>query len=137
MIRYSGETDLTRLLASMEPRLNPGRYVFCRQPDDPPIPADKLIGLFREDEGLTIIMEKKEADALGLAYDYVAAWITLTVHSSLEAVGLTAAFASALAEGGVSCNVAAALCHDHVFVAADQADKALAILTDLARRSKD
>ena len=41
------------------------------------------------------------ADANGLSYDYVAAWITLQVHSSLAAVGLTASFSAALAQAGV------------------------------------
>ena len=54
--------------------------------------------------------------------------ITLTVHSSLEAVGLTAAIATELARFGVSANVVAAYFHDHVFVPSAQAEQALAAL---------
>jgi uncharacterized protein len=65
---------------------------------------------------------------LQLSYSFVAAWITLTVHSSLEAVGLTATFSKALAENNISCNVVAAYYHDHIFVDAKDAAKAMKIL---------
>jgi hypothetical protein len=54
------------------------------------------------------------------------------VHSSLEAVGLTAAVAGALTAAGISANVVAAFHHDHVFVPADRAEAAMAQL-DLLR----
>ena len=62
------------------------------------------------------------------------AWITLRVHSDRHAVGLTAAFATALGQAGISCNVVAAAYHDHLFVAADAADRAVAVLQELATR---
>ena len=59
------------------------------------------------------------------------AWITLRVHSDLAAVGLTAAFARALADAGIACNVVAGVHHDHLFVPADRAGDALAALRAL------
>lgn len=92
----------------------------------------QVIGSFREREGLTVIIERLEAESLGLACGYVMAWITLNVHSSLEAVGLTAAFATALGEAGISCNVIAGFYHDHLFVGKDDAQKAMTVLRELA-----
>ena len=94
--------------------------------------VSESIGQFREPEGITLILPQATADRLQLPYTYEAAWITLTVHSSLEAVGLTAAFAQALAAAQVSCNVVAAYYHDHLFVAARDADKAMQVLQRLA-----
>lgn len=91
-----------------------------------------IIGSFRESEGLTVIVELQTAQALGLDCAYQMAWITLTVHSSLEAVGLTAAFAKALGQAGISCNVVAGFYHDHLFVGKDDAHGAVAVLRDLA-----
>ncbi|AGE27105.1 ACT domain-containing protein [Pseudomonas poae] len=128
----AGETALTTLLRSMSPHLNDGEYVFCTVPDNH-IPAGcELIGSFREQEGLTLIVERQQAERAGLAFDYVAAWITLNVHSALEAVGLTAAFASALGRAGISCNVIAGYYHDHLFVGCADAQRALQVLRQLA-----
>ena len=80
----------------------------------------------REDEGVTVVVAQEAADALGLAYAYVAAWITLEVLSALEAVGLTAAVGRALADAGIGANVVAGFSHDHVFVPHDRADEAMA-----------
>lgn len=126
-----GETDLARLLATMQPALHPGDYVFCTVGPGAPVPAGAL-GWFREAEGVTLILPRAAADAHGLPYDYVAAWLTLTVHSSLAAVGLTAAVAGALAEENISCNVVAAYHHDHLFVARADADRALEALRALS-----
>ena len=84
-----------------------------------------------EAEGLTVVLRRADADALGIDYGYVAAWLTLTVHSSLEAVGLTARFASALAAEGIGCNVLAAYHHDHILVDARDRDRALTVLRGL------
>jgi predicted N-acetyltransferase YhbS len=83
----------------------------------------------REAEGLTVVLHRDEANRLGLAYDFVAAWITLQVHSALEAVGLTAAVSSALGAAGISCNVLAGFHHDHLLVPTAQAEHALEVLT--------
>lgn len=128
----AGETALTTLLRSMSPELNKGDYVFCSLTDASVLKGIEVVGSFREREGLTVILERQQAEALGLTFDYVAAWITLNVHSALEAVGLTAAFATALGQAGISCNVVAGFYHDHLFVAKDDAAKALSVLRDLA-----
>ena len=128
----AGEIALATLLRSMSPQLNDGDYVFCTVPDNH-IPAGcEVIGSFREQEGLTLIVERQQAEQAGLAFDYVAAWITLNVHSALEAVGLTAAFASALGQAGISCNVIAGYYHDHLFVGRADAEHALQVLRQLA-----
>lgn len=97
-----------------------------------PVPGiidnSNIIGSFKEKQGLTVIIDKNEADRLNLHYTYVAAWITLSAHSSLEAVGLTAAFSAALAKEGISCNVIAGYYHDHIFVAQRDAHKAIQVL---------
>ncbi|MCT4499733.1 MULTISPECIES: ACT domain-containing protein [Pseudomonas] len=132
----AGETALATLLRSMSPHLNDGDYVFCTLPDHD-IPAGcEVIGSFREQEGLTLILERQQAEHAGLAFDYVAAWITLNVHSALEAVGLTAAFASALGKAGISCNVIAGYYHDHLFVGRADAERAMHVLRQLATDSE-
>jgi len=129
----AAETDLSKLLKTMRPTLNDGEYVFCTMPAAQVIDPSKIIGLFKEKEGLTVILDKNVADSLNLNYTYIAAWITLTVHSSLEAVGLTAAFSNALAKAEISCNVVAAYYHDHIFVAKQGAEKAMRVLEQLAK----
>ncbi|MCX5062846.1 MULTISPECIES: ACT domain-containing protein [unclassified Streptomyces] len=130
----AGETDLSKLLSGMRPELNPGRYVFTTVEGDIPTGVAPVVTV-AEPEGLTLVVRQEEADAAGLAYDYVAGWITLRVVSALEAVGLTAAFARELAEAGLSCNVVAGYHHDHIFVPHEQAEQAVAALNDLAHRS--
>lgn len=132
----AGETTLATLLRSMSPHLNKGDYVFCTLPDQR-IPAGcEIIGSFREQEGLTLIVERQQAEQAGLAFEYVAAWITLNVHSALEAVGLTAAFASALGSAGISCNVIAGFYHDHLFVGRADAERAMDVLRQLATNAE-
>ena len=88
--------------------------------------------LFREQEGVTAICRKEYADEMNWPYTLTCAWITLTVHSDLAAVGLTAAFSRALTDENISCNVVAAYHHDHIFVPATDADRALLILQKLS-----
>jgi len=129
----SGETDIALLLKNMTPKLNEGEYVFCSVASISDINPEDIISTFKEDEGWTVILSKELADKLNYEYSYVASWITLTVHSSLEAVGLTAAFSRVLADAGISCNVVAAYYHDHIFVAKQDAEKALNILQKLSQ----
>ncbi|MFF8768907.1 ACT domain-containing protein [Kitasatospora sp. NPDC015120] len=130
----AGERDLATLLRDLRPQLNPGRYVYCTLPTR--LPAGlRPVATVAEPEGVTVVVAQEEADALGLPYAYVAAWITLRIHSALEAVGLTAAVATRLAEEGISCNVLAGYHHDHLFVAADDAERALRALEDLSARA--
>jgi len=128
----AGETSLATLLRSMSPQLNTGDYVFCSIADSSLLKGRDPLGSFREQEGLTVILERQVAEELGLGFDYVAAWITLNVHSALQAVGLTAAFASALGNAGISCNVIAGYYHDHLFVGQADAERAMSVLRTLA-----
>lgn len=131
----TGETDLTTLLASMAPVLIDGEFVFCsfadaRYGDH----ADREpIAAMSEPEGLTLVIPRAKADERGLDYTSVFRGITLRVHSSLEAVGLTAAFSRKLTEHGISANVIAGYFHDHIFVQRDHAERALAALMELTR----
>ena len=124
----SGEKDLHTLLKNMKPKHNFGEYVFCKIASLENINLDEIEMLFREKEGITLILKKEIADQLNLSYSFIASWITLTIHSSLEAVGLTAAFSKALADHGISCNVVAAFYHDHIFVDQKDTKKAMMIL---------
>ncbi len=128
----AGETSLATLLRSMSPQLNDGEYVFCSLTDPSLLQDCEVLGSFREREGLTVILPRQQAERLGLTFDYVAAWITLNVHSALEAVGLTAAFAGALGQAGISCNVIAGFYHDHLFVGQADARRAMQVLQKLA-----
>lgn len=129
----AGETDLGKLLALMRPRLLEGCYVFCTIADAGDVDLNTLMPLasYREDEGLSVVLDQRSADRAGLKYQGLFRGITLSVHSSLEAVGLTAAVAGKLASNGISANVIAAHFHDHVFVPAEHADHALQLLTEL------
>ena len=127
-----GETDLNQLLKTLQPELNSGEYVFCTGYERTAIQMDEIVLFFREKEGNTFVLERKIADRLKLEYAFVASWITLTVHSSLQAVGLTAAFSSALSAEGISCNVVAAFYHDHIFVDINDTQRAMAILKALS-----
>jgi uncharacterized protein len=122
----TGETNLEILLKTMKPFLNEGEYVFCTTTDK--VNVEDVLMLFKENEGTTMILQKDKADILGLPYSFVAAWITLTAHSSLAASGFTAAFSTALAKGNISCNVVAAFYHDHIFVDKKDAEKAMEVL---------
>ena len=128
MKKKGGETALAKLIANMEPVLNEGDYVFASVLNTASIPREITICEIKEKEGVTVIVSKKDAEALGLSYDYIAAWITLNIHSSLEAVGLTAAFASELGKNNISCNVVAGYYHDHIFVDTKDKEKALKVL---------
>jgi hypothetical protein len=132
----SGETDIRVLLKNMTPVLNEGEYVFCTTNDPEKLNQNEIIGLFREVEGFTVILNRKIADQLNLGYSYIAAWITLTIHSSLDAVGLTAVFSKALADATISCNVVAAYYHDHIFVDTKDADNAMLVLKQLSEGIK-
>ena len=124
-------SDLTQMLAQMRPVLHPGPYVFLSLIEPMPSTLHPVM-TFVEDEGLTVIVSQQEADAAGFAYDLVTAWITLTVHSSLSGVGLTAAVSRALADAHISCNMVAAAFHDHLFVPTADGVRALSILTQLS-----
>ena len=127
----SGETDLQKLLKNLKPERHPGEFVFCTVSDITKVNTAAIIMTFLEKEGITIIIPKSEADRLKLPYTFIVAWITFTVNSSLQAVGLTAAFSKALAGQGISCNVVAAFHHDHIFVDTKDTEAAMKVLTAL------
>lgn len=112
----SGEKDLAKLLKTMKPELIIGDYVFCVVHNLNNLNYNDIIMTFKEKEGTTIVIRKELADVMKMEYSFIASWITLTVHSSLEAVGLTAAFSNALSNEGINCNVVAAFYHDHIFI---------------------
>lgn len=124
----TGEKNLEKLLKTMKPKHNIGDYVFCVVANLDTLNLNDIVLVFKETEGITIVIKKELADSLLLKYSFIASWITLTVHSSLDAVGLTAAFSSALSQEGISCNVVAAYYHDHIFVAKKDTEKTMEIL---------
>ncbi len=128
-----GIKDLDILLKNMEPSLGKEKYIFCSvdREFDNEIISLKPHCVIREEEGLTLILKKEDADAARLAYEGIYRKITLLVHSSLEAVGLTAAFAKALMESGISANVVAGYYHDHIFVQEAKANDAIVALLKL------
>jgi hypothetical protein len=125
-----GETDLKTLIANLMPLMRPETYVFCTLQNGRY--GDKLetrpLASFLESEGLTLVITQAQADREGLSYQGLFRCITLEVHSSLEAVGLTAVVASALAAENISANVMAAYFHDHVFVPFPDGEAALDII---------
>lgn len=131
----SGETNLDKLLQGMSPKRHAGEYVFVSVEDASQIDRDIILCEFKEAEGNTLILEKNHADALQLSYSYVSAWITLEIHSSLDAVGLTARFAGELAKHHISCNVVAGYYHDHIFVDSKDGDKAINVLQQLSQQT--
>lgn len=128
----SGEIGLQNLIKGMQPQLQPGEYVFCSVPAYQVSANIEPIGIFREAEGVTLIVTRQQAQRLSLPYPFIAKWITLTVHSSLAAVGFTAAISERLAMAGISCNVIAAYYHDHLFVGVQDAQRAMEILTGMS-----
>ena len=129
----TGETDLSILLASMSPVLLDQEFVFLSFKDARYGDYAQLepIAAFLESEGLTLVVSKAIADSHALAYESIFKAITLEVHSSLDAVGLTATFATKLSDGGISANVIAAYYHDHIFVQSCDADRAIIALKQL------
>jgi hypothetical protein len=131
----SGEKDLETLLRSMRPKLSESQFVFCKiSPNTLSTLKMEPLFVFREEEGVTIIIEKWQADSESLDYDDVWSWIALTVHSSLSAVGFLAAITAKLSENRISVNVVSAYFHDHLFVPHEKAHLAMQVLDDLQKR---
>ena len=126
----TGETQLATLLRSLDPELAAPEVVFVSFADAQYGDYADLqpLAMVQEAEGMTLVVQKALADQFQLAYDGVFQCITLQVHSSLQAVGLTAAVSRQLAQRGISVNVLAGYYHDHIFVPAQQADTALSAL---------
>lgn len=128
-----------KMIASMTPVLQPGVFVFCSMlhTQDSNAAASLARGSFAEDEGLSLILAKDDADRLGLTYETEMKQITLMVFSSLTGVGLTGAVATELAREKIPANVVAATQHDHVFVPARKAEAAMELLRNLQARARD
>jgi hypothetical protein len=133
-----GERDLAKILQGLAPRLGSNDYTFCTVPSRRVQDLERLVMvqpllMFREQEGVTLIVRTSEAERLGLGGSSGWRRITLLAHSHLEAAGLTAAISGALAEQGIPANMVAGYFHDHVFVPAPRADEAVEVLLGLAR----
>ncbi|MDP2520708.1 ACT domain-containing protein [Shimia thalassica] len=126
-------TTAQDMIAGMSPELRAGRFVFASVTDTAQAAelSAHAISVFREDEGVSLLLPLETTEQAGLPVDLVMQCITLNVYSSLEGTGLTAAVSTALAEQGIPCNMVAAFHHDHVFVPEDQSDAALDVLRAL------
>jgi hypothetical protein len=131
--------DLAHLLAVMRPALDPREFVFASGSFDTLAELSRSgtvpLATFVETEGVSLVLERSVATRFDLAYIYPCRLITLTVHSSLDAIGFVARITSALAAAGISVNPIAAYHHDHLLVPSDRADEALAVLVALAARA--
>lgn len=125
------KSDLVYLLKHISPCLHTDAYVFISVQTIADIPFSEVLAFFRESEGVTVVIKQALADQLGLPYNFTAGWISLEVESSLDAVGLTAAFSTLLAKAGISCNVIAGYYHDHIFVPFDKRKKAINCLQNI------
>lgn len=112
----------------MKPELHEGEYVFCTVSEVRLSDDVKPLCLFQEQEGITVILPKQRAEQLELPYSFVSAWITLTIHSALEAIGFIAEISQELAKAGISCNVISAYYHDHLFVPIEEAQRTMTVL---------
>ncbi len=124
-------TDLDQLIKSIEPVLNPGVFAFVSVQSAEALQSVKVIASICETEGYSAVIAESDAISLGLPIMFRAGWITLTVNSDLQAVGLTAAFAGALGKAGISCNVVAGAFHDHIFVPIERTSAAMDVLKNL------
>lgn len=124
-------SDLKLMISGIEPILNPGVYAYVSISHGMPLEALHPIATVREVEGMTLIVPEIQALENGFPILFRCAWITLDVHSDLNGCGLTAAFAKALTDEQISCNVVAGAFHDHIFVPSDLADKSLDALKRL------
>ncbi len=128
----TGETDLDAMLATLEVVRRPGTFVYVELADPAGITVgDGVEAVLNDGDSFTVVASTDAAERHGWDAEFPAAWLTLTVHSSLEAVGLTAAFAASLGEAAIPCNVIAGFRHDHILVPVDQADTAIAQLATL------
>lgn len=133
----NGIINLSTLLATMKPEIMAGDWVFCTV-EGTLVDYAHLnpLATFKEAEGLTLLLSQTQADHNCIAYSDTFKQITLTVHSSLAAVGLTAAIATQLTEHNISANVVAAYYHDHIFIPADKAQLALAAINRLSAENR-
>jgi hypothetical protein len=122
------ETNLQKMLATLDVRRRPGTFAFVSSED----PALKSVAqaVITEDEGTTLVVPIEHVQN-HQSVEFAAAWLTLSVYSALDAVGLTAAVSSALADHQIPCNMLAGFYHDHLLIPQDRVDDAIAVLNDL------
>ncbi|PKN99283.1 MAG: acetyltransferase [Chloroflexi bacterium HGW-Chloroflexi-4] len=123
--------DLNQLIKGMMPVVNPGVYAFVSVPSAEALQSVRVIASVIEDEGYSAVIGESDALSLELPILFRAGWITLTVNSDLQAVGLTATFAGALSKAGISCNVVAGAFHDHIFVPIECTADAMDVLNNM------
>jgi hypothetical protein len=130
----AGMTDLDQMLRTLTVAVRDDRYTFVTVPTGtgPPV-GEGIAAVIGEAEGDTLVATVSRAQAEGWPVGFEAAWLTLEIHSALEAVGLTAAFAAVLADVGIACNVLAGFHHDHLLVPADRVDDAIGAVESLRR----
>ena len=133
-----GETNLQKLLGAMAPELRAEIFVFATLPPGAPRPTGvNPVMTFQEREGDTLILTEEEARAARLRYAFRSRMITLNIHSSLDAVGFLAAIAARLAAAGMGVNPVSGYFHDHLFVPAERAEEAIAILESVVAENCD
>lgn len=133
----SGETDLRSLLRNMRPQRVIGEYVFCSLEEHDVSRIEAPLLVFREDEGVTVVISREQAESLDFNYDSIWGLVTLSVHSDLTAVGFLARITQHLAQKGVSVNVVSAYYHDHLFVPIKDVNRTLDLLSQLSRDSSE
>lgn len=128
----NGIIDLRQLIKSIEPKKHTAKYVYCTIDDKIlSVLLDSILLMFREEEGITVVLKKEKADTLSLQYEGVWELVTLTVHSSLSAVGFIAAVINNLANHGISTNVISAYFHDHLLVPYGKGNKVVSLLKEM------
>ncbi|OJJ98188.1 hypothetical protein ASPACDRAFT_44693 [Aspergillus aculeatus ATCC 16872] len=139
-----GEADLEILLSRLEPILHPDTFVFVTVLNTPVSAASQDVQalqpqlLFQEAEGTTLVLVREKAIAHGFTdYVFPCRMISLSVHSSLEAVGLIAAISARLRDAGVSANVVSGFYHDHVFVPEGKEEVAMQVIGGMSRGDRD
>lgn len=131
-IHKSAEKNLNTLRKRMFPTLQDEPYVYCCVPEDQVPVGVRQLATFKEAEGLTLIITRKQAVDANLNWQFECAWITLNVYSSLDAVGFTALISSALGKLDIPCNVVSAYHHDHLFVPFESRMRVMQVLQELA-----
>lgn len=131
----SGETDLGRILEAIEVTRREGVFVFATIPPGHQLPDLPLAAMVAEEQGTTIVLNRDIAVGAGVEFDFEAAWLTVSTHTSLEAVGVTASVSTALAVKGIPCNVLAGFHHDHLLVPFQMAAEAMSAVELVRRRT--
>jgi hypothetical protein len=124
-----GETDLETMLAKLAVERRPGVFTYIAVEVPTPGLLAAAHAVVKEGELTTIVLPVEAAERSGQPVAVRLAWLTLTVFSSLEAIGLTAAVSARLTEHDISCNVLAGYHHDHLLVPVERVADAIEALT--------